>query len=107
MSLPQMSREREMSFEDIGKELGLTGVRVGQLYHRALGKLRVHMKTEEDWAEALTAGMEIERVPALVVAALEYGAFLDKLKLAPQPRHEETAARRAFRRAYARFVSGS
>lgn len=102
-----MRTTHEMSFLEIGKRLGVSGESARQMYHKAIGKFEVHMKTEEDWAEALTAGLEIQRVPALIVATLEYGAFLDKLKLAPQPRHEETAAKRAFRRAYSRFVVGS
>ena len=45
---------KHMDLTEIGKKVGLTKQRVCQVLHRALGKLRVYLKPEEDCYETLT-----------------------------------------------------
>lgn len=96
--------EAAMAFTEIGKRLGVTDVTAQNIYNRALKKLRMHMKTHDEWEDMLNAGLDTQRVARFVQAAIQHGAMVEKGH--GVPRHEQTTDTRAFKMAYRAFLRG-
>jgi hypothetical protein len=102
--LSVMHNERVMSFPEIGEKLGMTSAGVTAVYHRALNKLKVHMRTREEWIDLLQKGHSAEVTADLILAVLRHSVVLEKGQGAP--RHEQTADGRSFKMACRAFVRG-
>ena len=103
--LIQMREESVMSFPEIGEKLGMTGNNARLIYHKALQKIREHMRTREEWVDYLQKGNGAERTADLVLAALRHGSMIERGQ--GVPRHEQTVDRRAFKMAYRAFIRGA
>lgn len=93
-----------MSFDEIGKEVGVSGEQARLTYNLALQKMKVHMRTQEDWEKLLTLRTDTARIAEFIMAALDGGANLEKGL--SQPRRVQARRASAFKMAYRKFVRG-
>jgi len=93
-----------MTFDEIGERLGIPGETARYAYNQAILKMKVHMRTREDWTELLEAGLDTDRCVEFLQASLVYGAMTDR---GQEPvRRDQTRARSAFKMAYRAFIKG-
>lgn len=93
-----------MSFSEIGARIGLTAEGASIVYYKGLKKLRMHMKTHDEWESMIESGQDTTRVAIFIQAAIKHGAMVEKG--CAVPRHKQTTDTRAFKMAYRAFLRG-